>query len=216
MEPNLSQQLLQSLRWRYATKSFNPKQKITPAQLAALEQALLLTPSSFGLQPWRFLVVTNPELREKLRPHAWNQPQITEASHLIVLCAKTTLNQIDIDRSISHMAAVRSIPEESLAGFKGVIENFVAAMNPEQVLAWNQRQVYCALGNLLTSAAVMGIDACPMEGFAPSGFDELLGLPALGFTTTVLCAVGFRSEADPFAGMAKVRYMPHEVIEHRD
>jgi nitroreductase len=208
--------VLDALRWRYATKVFDPNRKLTPEQVSALEQALVLTPSSFGLQPWRFFVITNRELREKIRPHAWNQPQITDCSHLIVLAARTRVTGSDIDRLIAKMSVLRDVPVESLAGYRSMIDGFATNLSPEAQLQWNQRQVYIALGNLITTAAMLRIDTCPIEGFNPDGVDELLGLPALGYRATVLCAVGFRSEEDKHATLAKVRYSPAKVIEHID
>ena len=209
-------QALEALRWRNATKAFDPSRKLSPQQISTLEQTLVLTPSSFGLQPWRFLFITNPELRQKLRPHAWNQSQVTDASHLVILAARTVISQSDIDRFIGVSAAVRHVSTESLSGYQKMIEGFAAGMSPADQLAWNQRQVYIALGNLMTTAAVLGIDTCPIEGFDPNAFDEILGLPALGFRATVLCALGYRSESDAYASAPKVRYSPGDIVEHRD
>jgi nitroreductase len=207
---------LEALRWRYATKVFDSSRKLTPEEVSTLEQGLVLTPSSFGIQPWRFLVISSPELRQRLRPHAWNQSQVTDASHLYVLCARTSVTPADVDRLMERTASLRDVPVETLQGYKGLIEGFVKGMSLEAQLAWNQRQVYIALGQLMTTAAFLGLDTCPIEGFEPEAVDEILGLRALGLTATVLCAVGHRSPEDRYGRLPKVRYSPAEVIDHRD
>lgn len=204
------------LQWRYATKVFDPTKSLTADQANALEQSLVLSPSSFGLQPWKFLVVSNKELRAKIRPLAWNQSQVTDASHLYVLAAKNILDKSDVDRLITATAAGRGVSEESLAGYRSVVESFIQSMSPEALLTWNKLQVYIALGQLMTTAAFLGIDTCPMEGFERGPVDELLGLPSTGYTTAVLCPVGFRDESDKYGRAPKVRYAPSELLDYRE
>jgi nitroreductase len=209
-----SDQLLASLRWRYATKQFDPNRKIPVATWDALEESLVLTPSSFGLQPWKFLVVEDPGARSNLSKESWGQPQVTQASHYVVLTARTDLDADDIDTWIARMSEVQGSALESLAPVKGMIVGFAQAMSQEVRHAWNVRQAYIALGQLMASAAVMGIDACPMEGISTAGYDQLLGLEGSGYATAVGCALGYRSADDKYASMPKARFERSQVITH--
>ncbi|MEI7928411.1 MAG: NAD(P)H-dependent oxidoreductase, partial [Verrucomicrobiales bacterium] len=182
-----------ALRWRYATKHFQADQKIPAEIWAALEETLILTPSSFGLQPWKFLIVENPDVRADLRAQSWGQGQVTDASHFVVFATRTDVSQADIDIWIAKLGAVQSTPAEVLAPMKGMIEGFVGSMSIEARQAWNTRQVYIALGQFMTAAAMLGIDTCPMEGLDASAYDEILGLKESGYATAVACAVGYRS-----------------------
>jgi nitroreductase len=208
-----AEQLLGQLNWRYATKGFDPNRKISPQDWAVLEEALLLTPSSGGLQPWKFIVVTNPAVRAKLLPASYGQAQITDASHLVVFTAKKNFNESDVDAFINHTAATRRVSAESLAPFRGMlVGGIVQSMDEPARDAWARNQVYIALGNLLTSAALLGIDACPMEGFDRAQYDEILGLKTKGLTTAVIAAVGYRSPTDKYAGASKVRFPKEQVF----
>lgn len=206
-------QLLSSLRWRYATKQFDPTRKIPTETWVALEEALVLTPSSFGLQPWKFLVVQDPAVREKLRAASWGQSQVTDASHLVVFAVKREAVEADVDRLINRTVEVRATPEGAarLQGMKKVILDFIANV---PVAEWHKRQAYIALGNFMTSAALLGVDVCPMEGLDPAQYDEILGLAARGLTTAVAATAGYRSAEDKYASLAKVRYPKDEVIEY--
>jgi nitroreductase len=153
--------LLDSLNFRYATKQFDPAKKIDPAAWAALEESLVLTPSSFGLQPWKFLVVTDAAVRESLVPHAWNQRQVADASHLVVMAVRKTVDEAYIDQFLARIAEVRSIPVESLAGYRGMMVGCLGMMTPD----WAAKQAYIALGQFMLAAATLGVDTCPMEGF---------------------------------------------------
>jgi nitroreductase len=206
--------LLESLNYRYATKAFNPSRKIDPETWAALETALTLTPSSFGLQPWRFIVVNSPQIREKLKIASWGQNQVTDASHLVVLTARTDLTQQDIDSWITRLSEVQGTPVENLAGYAGMISSFSSKMNPADKQAWNTRQVYIALGQLMTAAAVTGIDTCPLEGISPSDYDDILDLKNSGYATAVACALGYRSADDTYATVKKARFSPDILITH--
>lgn len=207
--------LLQQLNWRYATKKFDPAKKISTSDWDTLEQALILTPTSYGTQPFRILVVTDPEVRAKLVPASWNQTQPVDCSHFVVLARKLKLTADDIDRYMRRTAEVRGVPVESLEGFrKLLIGDVVDGTRGAIVHEWAAHQAYIALGNLMTSAALLGIDSCPMEGFVPAQYDEILGLPAKGLAATVACAVGYRSAADAYAGFKKVRLPREEMIFH--
>jgi nitroreductase len=207
--------LLNQLRWRYATKQFDPARRISDKDWRTLEESLVLTPSSFGLQPWRFIVVTDPATKEKLVPASWDQRQVADASHVVVFAVRKDLGAPEVDRYLSRIAQVRGVSSESLDGFRDVLLGFLA-QPADQFNAgnWATRQAYIALGNFLTSAALLGIDTCPMEGIVPAQYDEILGLQAQGYQTVVVAAAGYRAATDKYATLPKVRFAPEEVITH--
>jgi nitroreductase len=205
--------LLSALEWRYATKAFDASRKIPDDTWAALEQSLVLTPSSFGLQPWKFIIITDAGLREKLVPHAWNQRQVAEASHLVVMAVKKNITSADIDAFIHRMIEVRGGTPEALAGFRKMLDGSHAQGYMSE--DWAKKQAYIALGQFMAACAMLRIDSCPMEGFVPAKVDEVLGLDVQGLTATVLCPAGYRSADDRYATLPKVRYAASTVIEHR-
>ncbi len=210
-----SSSLLEVLRHRYATKAFDPSRRIDAETWAALEQALVLTPSSYGLQPWKFLVITNPDLRAELRPHSWNQSQITDASHLVVFLAQRTILASDVERLISATSAARGVPAESLAPYRDLIlKDLVNGPRSAVINNWAINQVYIALGNFLTCAAVLGVDTTPIEGFSPADYDRVLGLEGSPYHSAVVAVAGYRSGDDKYAALAKVRYAANELIQH--
>jgi nitroreductase len=205
--------IIESLQWRYATKQFDTKKKLTPDQLDILLTAARLSPSSFGLQPWKFVVVTDTVVRTKLREAAWGQSQITDAGALIVFCVRKNIDDALVDSYMQSIATTRSVPLDTLKGFADSIKGSLKSRpTPESAREWATRQVYIALGVLLTTAAHLDIDACPMEGFDPKKFDDILGLAALGLESRVLAAVGFRSADDKAAAMKKVRFSKEDVV----
>ena len=208
--------LLAQLNWRYATKKFDPSKKIPASDWAALEQALILTPTSYGLQPYKFLILTDPALRARLVPASWGQTQPADCSHYVVFAARAQNTEADVDRYIARMAEVRGAASESLVGFKKVLMGDVVHGERGQVaLEWASRQAYIALGNFMTAAAFVGVDTCPMEGFKPAKYDEILGLPAQGFRAVVACAAGYRAADDKYASLPKVRFPASELIDRR-
>ena len=210
-----SQQLLERLNWRYATKLFDPNRKISAADWAPLEEALILSPSSGGLQPWKFIVVTDPAVRAKLLPASYGQAQITNASHLVVFASKNNLSEADVDAFIRHVASTRGSTEEALAPFRGMlVGGIVKAQDEPARNAWARNQTYIALGNLLTSAALLGIDACPMEGFDRAQYDEILGLNKQGYASAVIATLGYRASTDKYAEAAKVRFPRERIFSH--
>lgn len=206
--------LLEALNRRYATKKFDATRHIPAETWEALEQSLVLTPSSFGLQPWQFVVVENPAVRKELSAVSWGQTQISDASHLVVFTARTDLNASDIDDWIACMAEVQATPAEVLAPFRAVVAGFVEPMTPEARHAWNVRQLYIALGQFMTSASVLGIDTCPLEGIDPAGYDRVLGLENSGYATAVACAAGYRAGDDRHAKLPKARFTRSRLIRH--
>lgn len=206
--------LINNLQWRYAVKKFDASKKIPAATWQALEHAAVLSPSSFGLQPWRFVVINDKALREKLKGASWNQSQITDASHLIAFARRTKLGADDIQRYIDSIAKTRNVPVASLDGYKNMMLGFANQPGFDTAL-WASKQVYIALGVFLAAAANLGIDACPMEGIDPKQYDEMLK-PALGSDYTTLCVAtaGYRASDDAIAGMAKVRYPIDDVVKY--
>lgn len=213
MNPITNSQLLAALNWRYATKAFDPDRRIPAETWTTLEKALVLSPSSFGLQPYRFLVVNDPAVRKELLPHAWGQRQVVDASHFVVFTARTGVTEAEIDSLLQRIAETRGVAVESLAGYRGMMTGmlFSESFKP-QVPHWAALQTYIALGNLMTSAAVLGVDACPIEGFVPAEFDRILGLPRQGLAAVVCCALGYRSTADKHAVLPKVRFDHLELV----
>lgn len=205
--------LISSLQWRYATKEFDAEKKIPDDTWASIEQSMILTPSSFGLQPWKFITISDQKTKNALLEHSWHQKQVVECSHMVVLCARDGMNQEDVDRWLDQLCKTRGVTRESLEGYAGMMAGFFASMDAGQTLAWAKNQVYIALGQLMSTAAVLGIDACPMEGIIPAQYDQVLNLEGSGYTTTVACAMGYRSGSDKYAQLPKVRYSSVEIIE---
>ena len=204
--------LLNQLQWRYATKQFDANRKISPQDWATLESALVLSPSSCGLQPWKFIVVTDPATRRKLVPASHGQTKVAEASHLVIFTVKTAFGEKEVDPHLARVAEVRGVSIESLAPMRGMMMGVVRGMDEMTRRAWESHQLYLALGTLLTTAALMGIDAAPMEGIVSAEYDAILGLEAQKLTAVVACALGYRASTDAYAGQAKVRFRKEDVI----
>jgi nitroreductase len=214
-KPVSNETLLQQLRWRYAVKKFDPSRKIPEEDWSTLEQALVLTPSSYGLQPWRFVVITDQATKDKLVPISWGQRQVADASHVVVFAALRQLAEADVDRLMKRTADVRGVSVESLAGFKKMLMGLLVPPPAGfDIQNWAALQAYIALGNFLTAAAMLGIDTCPMEGIQPEKYDELLGLPKDGYRTVVVGVAGYRAADDKYASLAKVRFPVSEVVRH--
>jgi nitroreductase len=208
-------QLITQLQWRYATRQFDPQHKISADDWAALEEALVLTPSSFGFQPWKFVVVNDTATREKLLPVSWGQRQVVDASHLVVFAIKKNLGERDIDAYLKRTAEVRGVPQASLDGFRGMmVGSLIKGMDDAARNMWATHQVYIALGNFLTSTALMGIDACPMEGIEPAKYNEIFGFEQQNLSTIVVATAGYRAATDKSAAFKKVRFPKEDVIVH--
>ena len=208
-----NEEIIEQLNWRYAAKAYDKTKKISAEDWETLEQSLILAPSSFGLQPWKFIVVTDDELKEKLKPAAHGQGQVTDSSHLVVFAYKKTLTDADVEHFVDRIVEVRGVPRESLADYENWMKNSAKqAVDGGYIETWNSRQVYIALGFLLQTAALLGIDASPMEGFDPAQFNEILGLT--DYSAVVLAAVGYRdAEKDWLANLPKVRFSKEELIQ---
>jgi nitroreductase len=208
-------QLLAQLNWRYATKQFDSARKIPAAEWAALEEAIRLAPSSYGVQPWAFIVVNDPEVRKQLREASWGQPQITDASHMVVFAAKKDITEADVDHYMQRIADVRGASVSDLAGFRGMVAGGVLEGKDTAARAvWTSQQAYIPIGVLLTGAALMGLDACPMGGINPAEYNRILGLDAKGLTALAVVTVGYRSAEDKYAALPKVRFPAEEVLVH--
>jgi nitroreductase len=208
-------QLTGALEWRYATKIFDPSQKIPAETWQALERTLVLSPSSFGLQPYQFLIATDPKVREQLLPHTWGQKQVVDCSHYVVFTARTILKDEHVDEFIERVAKVRGIPAESLKAYRDMMHgDLIMGARSKIIPEWSARQAYIALGNLMTSAALIGIDACPIEGFEPAKYNEVLKLNGTGFGAVVCCALGYRAASDKYSTLPKVRQPETQLVQH--
>jgi nitroreductase len=209
--------LLEQLRWRYATKQFDAQRKIPAPVWSALEQSLILTPSSYGMQPWKFLVLSqDAEVRERLVGCSWGQRQVADSSHFVVMTVRTEITEQDVETYMDSIASTRQVDKAAVEPLKKMIESgIVRGLNATQQREWASRQAYIALGNFMTSAALLGVDTCPMEGLDPAKYDEILGLKGSGYATCVACAAGYRAATDKYAQLAKVRFSAHQVVENR-
>lgn len=207
--------LLAALRWRYAVRGFDAARKIPADLWSVLEESLVLSPSSIGLQPWKFIVVTDAAMKAKLQPAAWNQAQVVDCSHFVVFTVRRDLDEAHVDRHIARMSEVRGITTESLGKFRAMVTgNLDQARREGRLDTWQTHQLYIALGGFMTAAATLGVDTCPMEGFEPAKFDEILGLSGTAFASVVCCAAGYRRPDDKYGAMPKVRFPASEVVTH--
>ncbi len=211
----LNEKILEQLNWRYAVKKFDAIRKVSDEDWNMLEQSLILAPSSFGLQPYKFVVVTDDKLKAELMPAAYGQTQIADCSHLVVVAYKKVLTDADIEHFVERNMEVRNQPHEQLADYENTMKGSAKkAVSDNTIETWNSRQAYLALGFLLETAAILGIDACPMEGFNPAEFNRILGLE--DYSAVTLCAVGYRdAENDWLANLPKVRFPKEELIDRR-
>ena len=208
----MKSELKQAIHWRYATKIFDKDKKISPEDWGMIEEALIYSPSSFGLQPWKFLIITNHEVRKKLTPHSWNQSQVEDCSHFVVFCAKKEITNNNVENYIERMAKVREMPASSFEEYKMKI-NHSMELKGKDKLPYTSRQVYIALGNAMNVASLLKIDTCAMEGFFPEEYNSILNIDK-EYTAVVACAFGFRSEADKYAKLKKVRFEKSKLIEY--
>lgn len=204
--------ITQALEWRYATKKFDPAHRVSDADLKILLESVRLAPTSFGLQPFRLLNVTNPEMREKLVAAAWGQHQVQDASHLLVFATLTTVDETYVDRYVDLTCRTRGVAKEKLEGYANMMKGFLQGLNTTHLKEWASKQAYIASGFLMETAALMQIDCCPMEGFVAEQCDTILGLAAKGLTTALLCPVGYRATTDHHAEAAKVRIPTSEMV----
>lgn len=205
-------QIIEHLKWRYATKKFDPTKKLAPEKIDILKQAFNLTATSFGLQTIKLVVIENQSLRAPLVLHAYNQKQVLEASHLLIICVQEDILDTDVITYYDHIKQKRSTSETILKPYRDDLIKTMSTKSVAQRLEWSKNQAYIALGNLMTVCAIERIDSCPMEGFIPDAIDSTLELNKIGLKSVLLLPVGYRSETDIFADFAKVRKPIEETI----
>lgn len=202
------------MNWRYATKVFDANKKIPADVWSALEKTLVLTPTSYGLQPYQFLVVQDAAKRAALLAHSWGQKQVVDCSHYVVFTARTEMQEADANRLIQRIVAVRGVPADSLKFYRDMmLGDVINGPRGKFAHEWAARQSYIALGNLMTAAALLGVDACPMEGINPVEYDQILNLAGTGYRTVVALALGYRAANDKYATLAKVRYETADLVK---
>ncbi|GGD54931.1 NAD(P)H-dependent oxidoreductase [Lacimicrobium alkaliphilum] len=203
--------VLDALNWRYAVRNFSDEQ-IPREDLEILLQAVRMSPSAFGLQPYRLIVISNKSLRKQLLAHSMGQSKVVDCSDLVVFAAQTDVSEHTVQAYMEQLIRLRQVAPESVEAFQQQINGFLSSLLPQQKAEWAHQQAYIALGNLLTSAAMMKIDSCPMTGFDPQGYDQVLDLNRQQLTTTAICALGRRHSQDNYAQLAKVRLDTDEFI----
>ncbi|TYP97506.1 nitroreductase [Tenacibaculum adriaticum] len=207
---------IESLQWRYAVKKFDENKYLSEKQINILKEAFNLTATSYGLQPLTMLVIKNKELQKQLVKHSWNQQQIAQASHILVLCIPKEHTQEDVENYFKLVKNIRNTPDEILNPFKEFLIDSFSQKTQEELFSWNKNQAYIALGNLLTVCAVEKIDSCPMEGFIPEKYDEILDLSSKNLQPVLILPVGFRAEDDFMKDLKKVRKNINDSVLHID
>jgi nitroreductase len=200
-----------ALHWRYATKRYDSSRKISEQDLTTLLESIRLSPSSYGLQPFKVILIENPDIREQLKAHSWNQTQTTEASHFLVFAASKLLPDSEIDSHIERTAKTRQKAVSELQGYGDFVKSKVHLLSSDEIANWNAKQAYIAMGFLLFQAALLEIDATPMEGLDPTAYDAILNLS--DHQTVFAVALGYRSEEDSLQFAKKVRKAANELIE---
>lgn len=203
---------LENQNWRYATKKFDATKKISTEDLNILKEAIRLSSSSYGLQPYQIFIVENPAVREQLLPAAYGQKQVVDASHLIVFANEINFGEEGINKFSKNMSETRGIPLESIQGYVDYMKSNIVGLSEEVRNIWTAKQTYLALGNLLNAAAELRIDVTPMEGFAPAQVNEILGLDKLGLNASLMATVGYRSVEDDTQHYKKVRKSKEELF----
>ena len=196
---------LESLNWRYATKKFDPSKPLANEDLDYIKEAMRLSASSYGLQPYEILIVKDPEIREKLKPASWNQTQITDAAYVVVIANQTSFGDELVDNYIDNLVETRGISKEDVQGYADFMKNTLGGFPQEIKAQWTAKQSYIVLANLLSAAAERRVDACPMEGFDPAQYNEILGLSERNLNAAVVATIGYRSDEDATQHYKKVR-----------
>tara|TARA_B100000787_G_scaffold159892_2_gene138483 strand:- start:66167 stop:66817 length:651 start_codon:yes stop_codon:yes gene_type:complete len=203
---------IENLEWRYAVKKFDDQKFLQETQIDTLKQAFNLTATSYGLQPIKLLIIKNKKIQQQLVTHSWNQEQISQASHLFVICVDTKLDESDIDKYFDKVKEIRNTPDEIINSFRNYLKNAIAAKTIQDLLSWGKNQAYLALGNLLTVCANEKIDSCPMEGFIPEKYDEILKLKEKNLTSVLVLPVGYRAKDDIMTNQKKIRKSIEEIV----
>lgn len=203
---------IKDAKWRYATKKFDATKKVSTEDFEILKEAIRLSASSYGLQPYKVFIIENPEIRAKIQPAAWGQTQIVDASHLLVFANITNFGDAEIDAYIKNLSETRGIPVESVQGYADFMKSKITTLPEEARNTWTSKQTYLALGNLLNAAAELKIDVTPMEGFEPAAVNEILGFDQLGLNVSLIATIGYRHEDDATQHYAKVRKSNEELF----
>ena len=201
------------LKWRYATKKFDASKKIAPDNLEKIKEAIQLSASSYGLQLYKVLIIEDPLIREQLKTASWGQDQITDASHLIVFCNYTHVEDAHVDDFLHRTAITQNIEMNNLSEYGNFMKGKIKAMTALESFHWTVRQTYLALGNLLSACAELKIDSCPMEGFEADKYNAILGLTEKGLNAAVIATIGYRSHEDHTQHRPKVRKPLEELFE---
>lgn len=200
-----------ALDWRYAVREFS-SEKLTEMQVNTLMDATRKSASSYGLQPYKLVVIESREIREKLLPHSFGQEKVLNCSHLVVFAAQKNIGHWTVDRYIQQLIRVRNVSYDSVSDYARHMKQALASKTPIEKQQWAQQQAYIALGTFLTAAATLEIDSCPMTGFDSQAYDEILGLNSKGLETVAIAALGYRNPNDKSASMKKVRFDYDEIV----
>lgn len=203
---------IESLEWRYAVKKFDASKSIDEKNIDKLKTAFSLTATSYGLQPVKMVVVQNKEIQEKLVRHSFNQPQVSQASHVLVLCVEKSVIKDSVNAYFDKVQTIRGTSDEIIEPYRKMMHTSFESKTEEEIFLWSKHQAYISLGNLMTVCAVEKIDSCPMEGFMPEGYSDVLGLEKLNLTPVLVLPVGIRAEDDMFASFKKVRKEVSETV----
>ncbi|MUH37816.1 NAD(P)H-dependent oxidoreductase [Zobellia amurskyensis] len=203
---------IKNLEWRYAVKKFNSEKILPEDKIERLKQAFNLTATSYGLQPITLAVIHNKDLQNKLVQHSYGQQQVAQASHVLVICIQNNINEDYINRYFEQIRKVRGTSDDILNPFKDALMADFSKKEVHEIEQWSKNQAYLALGNLLTICALEKIDSCPMEGFIPSAYDDVLNLKESGLTSVLVLPVGYRADDDMFSEFKKVRKNIEESI----
>ena len=213
MAQSTNETILNQLNWRYATKKFDANKKISASDWQTLEDVLRLAPSSYGIQPFQFVVVLNPEVRKKLTPASYNQPQIESCSHLVVVTHLKSVAENHVANYIQNISAVRGVPEASLNDYKQMmVGDLVKGPRSAHISTWASRQAYISMGAFMTAASLLNIDVCPMEGFDPAQYSTILSMENSEYTPVALMAAGYRAQDDAYQHAKKVRKNKDDLI----
>lgn len=205
--------IIEKLKWRYAVKEFDPTQAVSEDKIDILKEAFRLSPSSFWLQPWKLFIIKDRKIREKLVENTWGQRQVVDASDLFIFARPNNLGDEFVDKYIHDVALKRWIDKAELKGYEEMMKGFLNKMTEEEKITWANKQIYIALWNVMTVAASMNIDTCPIEWFIPEKYDDLLFLNSKWYSSVVILPVGYRSESDKYAQLNKVRFDTEEIVE---
>ena len=203
---------IENLEWRYAVKKFDDQKILEEQKINILKQAFNLTATSYGLQPIKLLIIKNKRIQRQLVDYSYNQQQILQASHLLVICIDTKLKESDVEKYFERVKEIRKTPDEIISSFREYLKTVISGKSSQDLVLWAKNQAYLALGNLLTVCANEKIDSCPMEGFIPKKYDEILGLKEKNLASVLALPIGYRAEDDMKTHQMKVRKKIEDIV----